>query len=126
MKIKSLVYIFTMFLTFSLVGCSTSVGTSSLLDQSILDSLVIGKSTKKDATVKLGRPLSTNSSGQSGVSRWTYSYTKRAIGAMAFVPGAALLTGSHGESAEHISLTLTFNRNGVLTNKDVSGSQVGG
>ena len=109
-----------------LSGCATTVGTTQLMDQSVLDSLVIGKTTKSEVSAKLGRPLTTSSNGKEGTSQWTYSYSKSALSATAFIPGAQLLTGQHGESQEYINLIVTFDKNGVLIDKNISSSQVGG
>lgn len=126
MKLTSIYFAFAFFTALLVNGCATTVGTTQLLDQAVLDSLIVGQTTKNEVSAKLGRPLSTNSNGAAGTSQWTYSYSKRALGAIAFIPGASLLSGQHGQSFENINLTVSFDKNGILTDKNISGTQSGG
>lgn len=124
-----------MLLTSSLTACSKYSGNVRATDESIIDKIKIGTTTKAEVRSLMGDPSSIQrggmgdpssilrggmgdpSSTQRGGSNetWTYSYHQTNIGAKAFIPFANLV----GESAVDVKLSLvmiTFNEKGIVEN----------
>jgi outer membrane protein assembly factor BamE (lipoprotein component of BamABCDE complex) len=92
-----------------LPGCY-SIGSRSIADQSRLEQLVSGMSTKADVLTLLGQPTMSFSDG-AGMDLWAYQYTQARANPAQFIPFVGLFVPPEVESK---TLTLHFNSDGVL------------
>jgi outer membrane protein assembly factor BamE (lipoprotein component of BamABCDE complex) len=113
MKIMLSLFVSTVLVASSLTACSTHSGNIRATDQSTIDKIKIGKTTKAEVISLMGD--TSNIMRQAGKETWTYSYHETNIGAKAFIPFANLV----GESPVGVtlsSLIITFNENGIVEN----------
>ena len=90
---------------------STYFGNIQATDQTIVDNIKIGKTTKDEVHRLLGQ--STNMTKQSNLEIWTYSYTQANIVAKAYIPFANL-AGEPPIVLQPGILTIAFNKSGIV------------
>lgn len=109
-----------------LSGCATTVGVD--FDDSKINKIRTGKSTKENVSSLLGSPYGKNSSAN-GTSIWTYQFIKSDshLTAMSFVPLLGALKGGEVESSTR-TLVVSFNKSDIVASclyRTYSGSGTG-
>jgi len=112
--------IFTV-LAMPLTGCVTSYGNNNVSNKEVIAQLEIGKSTKTDVEQMFGEPGNVVF-GEDGQEQWHYTQgdhdmTKQqaASGALSFlVPFGGYASSALGSKAEHHSLTIVFDNDGIV------------
>ena len=103
-----------------LSACSTHSGNVRVTDQSVIDKIKIGQTTKEEVQSIMGNPTSIMKTG--AAEKWDYTYQKTNIGAKAFIPFAAL-SGKSAVGIEYSNATISFDKNGIVA--DVSSTTSG-
>lgn len=111
MKITLSLFVFTVFIGASLTACTTHSGNIRARDQSVINNIKIGETTKAEVLTLMG-PTS-NIMRQGGKETWTYSYSETNIGARAFVPFANMV-GEVPVGVTMSNVIVTFGENGVV------------
>ena len=110
---KKIVTLIGILLTANMMACSTHSGNVRATDQSLIDKIKIGKTTKEEVRSLMGE--TSNISRQSESETWTYMYNQTDMGAKAFIPFANL-TGESPIGVRISTLTITFNKSGIVEN----------
>jgi len=97
----------------NMMACSTYFGNVQATDQTIVDNIKIGKTTKDEVHRLLGQ--STNITKRNALEIWTYSYTQANIVAKAYMPFANL-AGEPPIVLQPGNLTIAFNKSGIAEN----------
>lgn len=100
-----------MLLQTGLIACSSHSGNIRATDQSMIDKIKIGTTTKDQVQRLLGD--TTNIQRHGSHETWTYRYRETNIGAKAFIPFANLA----GESAVDVKISMLvvrFNAQGIV------------
>lgn len=103
-------------------GCVSAQGNKAITDAERVKQLQVGKTTKDDTRALFGAPTKTNFF-EGGDEVWEYQYNRAEQRATNYVPYAGGLFG--GQDTQQATLTLRFNKEGILTQKG-AGSSVGG
>jgi len=114
-----------------LTACATS-GNPAVLDQTIVDQIKIGQSTKEDVQRLFGKPTTTSVSQfnnfQSEV--WAYGYAKHETNPLIYFPVIGLFVIAAGGWSEHESgsVAVSFDKEGIVRSmsKYKSGITMGG
>ena len=96
-------------------GCaSTTIGNK--FDESQINKIKTGASTKENVLSLMGEP-SSKSSSSNGTSIWSYQFTAIAVAArpLEFVPIVSIFAGGTTTSSSTQVLTATFNKSGIVT-----------
>jgi outer membrane protein assembly factor BamE (lipoprotein component of BamABCDE complex) len=108
---KSACY-FSIVIAIILSGCATTVGNK--FDDSKINKIKTGKSTKENVSSLMGTPYGRNTSAD-GTSIWTYQFIAQDshMTAMSFVPIVGAIKGGETESSMQM-LLVTFNKSGIV------------
>lgn len=100
----------------SLVAGCASTTTGNKFDESQINKIKTGTSTKENVLSLMGAPSSKNSSSN-GTSIWSYQFMEFAgrPTALEFVPIVSLFAGGITTSSSTQSLTTTFDKSGIVT-----------
>lgn len=113
MKNKLTLVLSAILVVSTLTACSKHSGNVRATDQTLVDQIKIGKTTKAEVRSLFGD--TSNVMRMNGTETWNYRYNKTDIGAKAFVPFANLA----GESAIGVQITtlgIQFDENGIVKN----------
>ncbi len=108
---KLLPLLIMILLTSGLSACSTNSGSVRATDQSVINKIKIGKTTKEEVRSLMGD--TSNIMRHSNNEVWTYQYQQTDIGAKTFIPFANLV-GESSVSVKISILIITFDANGIV------------
>lgn len=99
-------------LTSSLTACSNHSGNVRATDQTIIQKIKVGKTSKDDVVSLLGN--TTNIMREAtGKDTWIYQYSQTDLGARAFIPFVNLM-GESPVNTKLSTLTIEFNQDGIV------------
>ena len=123
-KLKLLaMLLMTLVFAASLVGCASTHGNKKIAEEDVINKIVPGKSTKKDVRNLIGDPIDVQFT-DNGEEVWKYHYTRSDVRGTSFIPYAGALIG--GTDTKTTTLTIRFDKNGVVKNVGKGGSTGGG
>lgn len=110
-------------LALGLAGCASTHGNKKIAEEDVINKIEPGKSTKKDVRGLIGDPIDVQFT-DNGEEVWKYHYTRTDVRGTSFIPYAGALVG--GSDTKTTTLTIRFDKNGVVKNVGKGGSTGGG
>ena len=99
-------------ITSSLTACSNHSGNVRATDQTIIQKIKIGKTSKEEVVSLLGNTTDIMREA-TGKDTWIYQYSQTDLGARAFIPFVNLM-GESPVNTKLSTLTIVFNQDGIV------------